>query len=240
RFHAEGNATTDASTSISWANDAVNGAVTLSRHASGGYDLLPDVAGQTVPGFRSFAGSLKATLFPGGPHSVTVAAQASDTRQQDEMGQSVLSGFQPLANNADRREHAHSAEHEGRWTRKIRVSESISRSQFENWSTLGDETTSYREKQTRVALQSSYVHGASGVLTFGVGGISEDVETQRIHNGEQSADAVFAFFEYQKVLADPIELIVSARYDRHEDYAARLSPKVAGIFRFSEALQARL
>lgn len=240
RFHAQGNATTDASASVSWANDVASAAMTSSRYASGGYDLLPGVAGQTVPGFRNYSGSLKATLFPNGPHTLSVDAMASDASQRDEIGQSVPPGFQPLSNDADRREYALSAKHDGRWSQKIRVTELFSRSQFEDWSTLGSETAAYRENQTRAELQATYVPGASSVLTMGVGGIAESVETPRVQAGRQSSKAAFVFAEYQRVLADPIEVIASARYDHHEDYAARLSPKLAGVFRFSDALQARL
>ncbi len=76
-------------------------------------------------------------------------------------------------------------------------------------------------------------------MTVGAGFVSETVEADRVIGRRQSSTAGFSYVQYQWTPTSRVNLVGSARYDAHTDYANRLSPKLSVLYRPIRSLHVR-
>ena len=76
----------------------------------------------------------------------------------------------------------------------------------------------------------------SHVLTFGGGFNFEHVKSLRIGANGIDADSKYALFQWDWIVNHDIDIIASARYDTHSDYADHFTPKFAASYRVWDGL----
>ena len=242
---AETHGTTDLTVQGEAGSDAVGARVLLNRFGSAGYDLRPDLPGRTTPAFDDYTAELKLRARParafGGRADLGLAVRGGTQRQRsvfalgdalyDDRGTRDEWSVTPtLRLRLADRLHLDGGLHAARFVTASRATARADGSAFD--ATDYDQTYAKAEA-TATALPTNRlaVYAGGGVIREGVGGDR--------YADARSALQGFGFVEAEWGPRRWLDLNTSARYDRHADYAPRLSPKLALLVRPAPGVRLR-
>ncbi|MHA7129677.1 TonB-dependent receptor plug domain-containing protein [Algoriphagus namhaensis] len=84
----------------------------------------------------------------------------------------------------------------------------------------------------RTELQTDFQADEENLVTLGLGQITETVEATR-YDGKNRFDAAYAFLQHQWNPGEKVNVVSGLRADLHSEYGGRLSPKVSAQYKFS-------
>lgn len=90
---------------------------------------------------------------------------------------------------------------------------------------------SFEQGFDKIEAQSNIIPGESHLITIGAGYSPESVEADRIAEGRREASLLYCYLQEDWLPYKDVNIIVSARYDSHSDYASRLSPGIAASWK---------
>ncbi len=211
------------------------------RFASAGYDLQPDVPGQTTPAFTDYTGEVRLDAEPADGLRLGLRAR---TAHRDQDGSFAL-GTTQYDEAGTRREWSLAPSVGYRFSTRLRATLDTYAAGFGTWlrtvdagaGTVFDETRfdqGYQKAEGRLTL----VPGTRAVLYTGGGLIRETVESDRYARAQATLQG-YGFAEFEWNASRLLDAVVSARFDRHSEFGQRFTPKVALLARPAKGVRLR-
>ncbi|MFN3597160.1 MAG: TonB-dependent receptor plug domain-containing protein [Rubricoccaceae bacterium] len=215
----------------------------VNRYGSPGYSARPDQQVLTIPVFADYAVETRARY---APRSGTEAALHVRAATQAQQGTAVLGGI-VYEEDADRTDLLLHPTLRHRLSPTLALEGGLYGARFQNRISATDERGNAEE--TRLLHDFGKAEGglvwtparplAGALAVYAGGGLQgERVAGDRYADARTSQQA-FGYAEAEWRPLPALDLVLSARYDAPSDYAARLTPKAAALYRVSPALRVR-
>ncbi len=221
----------------------------VNRYASGGYDLVPEEFGPTVPSFADWTADLRARADLG-PSRLSLGARVAALNQtgaanlleggvdvpHDDSGRRVDWSVHPeWAVPLSERVRLRATLYGARYTTETQY-----RRQSDGVLTSSDD---FDQRYAKAEAQLDALWSARHLTVVGAGAIDERLAGDRYAaeaGGEApNAQQVYAFAQHEWEPSRLVSVNASARVDAHTDYAARLTPKLSVLVRPADALRLR-
>lgn len=218
----------------------------MNRFSSLGYDFAPETIGQTVPEFTDYTLGGRFDVDLSDATQLNLSMRAGFEDQSDEVGLLESGTPQPFNSTAKRRDWNINPSLVHRWAQQYKLTVHLYGSRFLTDSQVRADDSNALESRSR--FDQSYakaegqldaVFGTQHLFSVGGGYIAESVEADRIAGARQNTGNVFAFVQHEWIPSNHLDLIVSARFDAHTDYAANLSPKAALLVKPNDTWRVR-
>lgn len=218
--------------------------LSLDRFASDGYDLNPDLPGQTGPAFVKQTVSSRWTSSLHDAVDINLSARFAHENLDSDQSivlNGIASAFQEQQRQTDwsvapemkwRIQPGHSLTLKG-YTTGFRTQSSVSIPDAES-------DSDFRQSLGRVEVQHDLVAGSFFILTSGAGLSRETVSADRIAGGHRSNQTAHAFSQQQFLLSESVHLVTSFRADHHTEYGWHMSPNAAVMFSAKNTMRFRL
>ncbi|MEM6645084.1 MAG: TonB-dependent receptor [Bacteroidota bacterium] len=224
----------------------VGARIYANRYDSDGYDFSPDGIGQTVPQFTDYTVGGRFDFDLSERTALTLSARHNWQDQNDEVGLLTNQVRVPFNNEAALRDWNITPTLTHRFASGAKLTTSLYASRYRTDSQTRDASTSALESRTqfdqtfnKAEAQLDLVLGTKHLLTMGGGLIGESVEADRVAGGSRTTQNVFAFAQHEWLPNELLDVVLSARFDAHTDFAANLSPKAAVLIKPNEGLRIR-
>lgn len=226
-------------------SERLSGRLLVDRFSSGGYDLAPDVFGETSPRFADYTADLRLHYAPADRTTLRLGARLAAESQdrafaaleggsevrQDETGSRLDWSLHPeLRHRFSGRLTGELSLYAARYASETRMTR-----RSDGVRTYTDD---FAQGYGKAEFQLQAVWNLRHLTTAGGGLITERLDGDR-YVEQPSARSGFGYVQHEWMPARRLDVNVSARFDAHEDYAARLSPKAAVLVRLSERLRLR-
>ncbi|GAB5519314.1 MAG: TonB-dependent receptor [Rhodothermales bacterium] len=216
------------------------------RYGSEGYDLSSEGIGQTVPRFADYTLGSRFDADLGERTYFTLSTRFNAQDQRDDVG--LLNGAELVAfdNEATLRDWSITPGLTHRFASGSKLTTSLYASRYRTDTQTRDATTAALESRAqfnqsfaKAEAQLDLIIGLQHLLTVGGGFIGEGVEADRVAGGSRATQNVFAYAQHEWLPNDWVDVVLSARFDAHTDFAANLSPKAALLLKPNEDLRIR-
>jgi outer membrane receptor for ferrienterochelin and colicins len=212
----------------------------FNRFSTDGFDLTPNVLGQTRPAYQSHTGQLKVERKIDDRWSVKLFSRFYDEGSDNVMGVIENDAIRPVDMIAHKQEANLNPTIIFKPSEKTLVTlrgmtsyfETNMLTRFQEDQTVLD-NQDFRQFYHRTELQTDLSINERSLFSFGAGHLIETVEATRFL-GNSRFDAGYAFVQYQWDPSDRINIVGGLRGDLHSQYGRRLSPKLSGLYRFSD------
>ncbi len=216
----------------------------VNRHASAGYDLDPSTIAQTGPAFTDYTvqGRLQSRL--SGGTTLALATRANVQNQETALVASIDGTETQLQEQTNQMDWSLAPSITQRLGASYLLTGRIDISRFTNTN------ESRRELNDELYVEADYAHlradgeavlegypFAAHYVMAGAGYTKETVDADRIEGDRQT---FFGFVQDEWKPTDRLDVVLSARFDAPSDYAPRLSPKAAALYRLRDAWRIRL
>jgi len=216
----------------------VGARIYANRYDSDGYDFSPDGIGQTVSPFTDYTVGGRLDVDLTDRTELKLSARHNWQDQRDEVGLLSNEVRVPFDNEATLRDWNITPMVTHRFASGSKLTTSLYASRYRTDTQIRDVTTSALESRTqfdqtfnKAEAKLDLVLGTQHLLTVGGGAIGESVEADRVTGGSRSTQHVFAFAQHEWLFSERLDVIASARFDAHTDFAPVLSPKAAVLFK---------
>jgi outer membrane receptor for ferrienterochelin and colicins len=222
----------------------------LDRYGSDGYDLDPAAYGPTAPAFSDWTGDLRARFEPSATTrarlGVRLARQDQQSRLEIDEGGAAPTRMDDAGQRTEWSVHP---EIEQRLGSRLRLRGTLYGAGYATetrYTRQADGSVYYEDdfdqRLGRAETQLDGLWSAHHRTAVGVGGQVEALVSTRYEGtGGARPRALhgWAYAQHEWMPSRLLEVTASARFDRHEDYAPRLSPKLAVLVRPVERVRLR-
>lgn len=247
------NLTAEGETAGEWRGGRAGVRVLLDRYATNGYDLDPDLFGNTAPAVGENTIDVRSTLGLGDRTTFTLGGRATTGSLDQSYGFTdavgVLSPIDQTEARLDWSVHPQ-LRHTFRPVRGVglaaRVSAYASGYRLETDvvnRTTGENTfdDTFDQRLTKAEGQVSALWSTTNRTLVGAGGFRDGIGGNRYGDGPSPTQStVYAFAQHDWEPSRLLALNVSARLDDQSSVGARVTPKVAVLIRPTETLRTRL
>ena len=236
--------TTDVSATLEAGGERVGLKGLINRYSSSGYDLLPELFGPTTPSFTDYTTDLRAYYKPGERTSLTLGARFA---VQDQKSAFALENEQiPHSQTEDQIDWSVHPELRHRFSSTIEATGTFYTARFSTETEQRNQEDgtqfffdSFEQHYNKAELQTNAFWNARHLTVFGGGVVWETLEGERYDDFTPEAQSHFFFVQHEWLPGEKLNVNVSARYDAHEDYASRVSPKLSLLLRPTDRLRFR-
>lgn len=212
------------------------------RYQSGGYDLNPETAGNTVSPFLNHTASGRLTTAFGARLKLSVSGRFFSEQQDNAFS---LTDQRMVTGEGTVREYTVNPTLTHQVSEKWKLTYRYYRTGYQT-------TTGLSYQDTREAYDESYFRQTFNraevvtertlqnrhFLTVGAGFIGERVEATR-YPGRQQFTTRYGFAQFEWVPTQRFTLIAGGRFDAHSQYAAQLSPKLSARYELNQTVALR-
>lgn len=208
------------------------------RFSSKGYDLNPDVEGQTVNPFRNY--TLNGRLFYDFNDKLSLFTSARYYDQSQEADLNV---------NDDRFE---GNTEEKEWNAHLRLDYQLSdklEMEYEFYYTnylaeerlaspISDEVlsdTNFDQRLLRPEVRANYAFAKAGTVTAGVGYQYDELDRTFFDN-KVNFNSQYIYSQWDVNPTEDFNIIAGARFDNHSEYSNQFSPKLAIRYKLNDAI----
>ncbi|RDY59258.1 TonB-dependent receptor plug domain-containing protein [Flagellimonas nanhaiensis] len=200
------------------------------RLSTDGYDLAPDLAGQTInPSFNyTFNGRLfyevapKLNIFGSGRYFLQEFDVSPNVSEENDLNLQVR-----IDHNPTEKTNLH---YELYFTKYTTTEQSLdpitNESLFEN---------DFDQTLLRPEIRFNHAFTTSSTLTLGAGYNFEHLE-RSLFAGEVSFESQYAFAQYDFKPIEALNIIAGGRFDHHSEYNSQFSPKISARYQLSKNL----
>lgn len=236
--------TRDLNARLSGGRGAWTSSASYNHVETDGYDLSPDVAGNTGPGYISRTGNVELDFDPTANWSARVTGRMARTRRADTIGFNE-NGVQFTFEEDDLQEDVSlSPSITIRPTPSHRVQIQGHATTYRTRSALTDDAgsslTRFRQGMQRAEVMYDFLGSRSQLVTGGTGYTRETVRADRILGDSRSMRTFHAFVQHQWLPESRVSTTVSGRLDVHSEYGVHGSPKAAVQVNPSERVRFQL
>lgn len=237
--------TTSVTTTIETGSERYGVRALFDRYASSGYDLVPSSFGPTAPGFTDYTMNLGVRLEPTDRlkmHLDTRLGLADQAGSFALVEDEIEAPYSQLENRVDWSLHPSL---QFRLSRHLQMDASVYAARYQTETLMERESDGYPyyqdefdQRYGKAELQATTLWNSQHLSVFGVGVVAERLAGNR-YTDQLKAQSGFTFVQHEWMPSRLLEVNLSARFDAHTDYAARLSPKVAVLMRPMSWLRVR-
>lgn len=211
----------------------------LNHFRTDGFDLTPDVAGNTQAPFQASTGQVKLGKKSGKwefrLYSRMYREDSEDVLQISENGTGRLADLTSERRDLNLNPTVVYRPNE-HWQMTLRSmtslfeTRSVTEMQEDGWVVDGQD---FRQQYHRTEFQLDRQLGNDQLLTLGMGHLLETVDATRYEDLNRF-DAGYLFLQHQWDPTDRWNIVTGVRGDLHSQYGERISPKVSGMYKLSE------
>ena len=239
------NQTSDISGNMSFRKNKIGFSVFGNRYATAGYDLTPELFGQTVTPFQNYTIQPKLSIFFSDKTKLSVSSRYFVESQRSAFNIGTNDKLNVVSGDGSVKDFSFNPSLTHKFNDKIKLTARFYTTRYQTNSSLKYEKdnkiydeTYFVQNFQRPEIQTDVVLNEKNLLTFGTGIILESVEATRYDNLKRfSTKYVFAQYEYFPT--NKLHFIVGSRYDAHSAYRNQLSPKLSASYQLSKKITLR-
>lgn len=207
------------------------------RFSSEGYDLNPDVEGQTVNPFENY--TVNGRIYYDFNEKLSLFTSARFYDQVQDAG-FTFNDVQFEGDSKEREWNAH-ARLDQKWNDKFSTAYELYHTNYTANERLADpisddvlSDSDFDQKLLRPEIRSSYVFEKAGTLTAGVG-FQYDQLDRTFFDETVSFNSQYIYAQYDFNPIERLNVIAGARFDNHSEYSNQFSPKLAMRYKLTDA-----
>lgn len=214
------------------------------RFSSEGYDLNPDVIGQTVNPFESYTLNGRFYYDFNDVLSLFTSGRYYNQLQEADI---VVNDISFEGDTKEQEWNAH-ARLDQKWSNKLELSYELYYTSYTASELLADPLsddvlfdTDFNQKLLRPEIRFNYAFAKketglhTGTLTAGIG-YQYDVLDRTFFENQVAFNSQYAYAQYDVNFNDNLNIIAGGRFDNHSEYSNQFSPKIALRYELSEAI----
>lgn len=212
------------------------------RYQSGGYDLSPETAGNTVSPFLNHTLSGRLTTAFGRRLKLSVSGRYFAEQQDNAFS---LTDQRVVAGEGTVREYTLNPVLTQQVSDRWKLTYRYYRTGYQTTTGLAYQDTReayddsyFRQTFNRAEVVTEHTIRNRHFLTVGAGFIGEGVEATR-YPGQQQFTTRYGFAQVEWVPTQRFTLIAGGRFDAHSQYAAQFSPKLSARYELSQTVALR-
>lgn len=211
-----------------------------------GFDLTPDVVGQTQNPYQGQTAQMKVRGQLSDKFELSLFGRGyiESARAEMEVNSSSPESSQIVTENSLRDWNFNPTlrfKPNENWLFSLRGMSSwyatLADSRYENNGENFD-FQNFNQFYHRTELQTDYQANEKNLFTLGLGQITETVEATR-YKGKNRFDAGYLFLQHQWNPSQKVNVVSGLRADLHSEYGGRISPKISAQYKFSKAFSAQ-
>jgi outer membrane receptor for ferrienterochelin and colicins len=213
----------------------------MDHYRTGGYDLTPDVYGPTAPALRDYTADALLQWDIGRRSHLSLSGRWHQQQRQSAFALQGL-GYDEQHHQTD---YSLNPRFALQVTRRLRLEASGYASSYTTRTHMtrqGDGALYYQDRfeqaYRKLELRTQHLLTDHQLLTLGSGIIQEALQGDR-YTHRITAHSGFVLMQHEWALRPWVEIISGFRFDAHSDYKARLSPRLAVLFRPSDRYRLR-
>lgn len=208
------------------------------RFSSEGYDLNPDVAGQTVNPFRNY--TLNGRFFYDFNDK---ASLFTSTRFYDQLQEAGLNVNEDrFEGNTEEKEWNTHLRLDYQWSDKFEMEYEFYYTSYlaeeRLASPISNEVLSdsdFDQRLLRPEIRANYTFAKAGTLTAGVGYQYDELD-RTFFDDAVNFNSQYIYSQWDVNPTDDLNIIAGARFDNHSEYSNQFSPKLAMRYQIHEAI----
>ncbi|AQG79817.1 TonB-dependent receptor plug domain-containing protein [Spirosoma montaniterrae] len=241
------NQTSDLSGDVSLKQGKVGLYAFGNRLSSAGFDLTPDVTGQTVSPFVNYTGSGRITADLSSRWKLNVSGRYFTERQDNRLAlpdSRIVTGPGRISDVNLNPTLMHRPTDAWKLTYRFyhTTYQTNTDLAYEGAIKPGEnrlyDSQFFRQTFNRPEVQVDHYIRQKHILTLGAGYIAESVEATR-YTQTQRFGTRYGFFQYEWLPTTRLNLIAGGRVDVHSQYAGQFSPKLSGRYELTRSLALR-
>jgi len=236
--------TTDFAASLTASSDRAGIKALFNRYSSSGYDLNPDTFGSTTPSFVDYTADVRAHWDIEDRTKITLGGRLAWQDQDADFALiNTPDPYKQTENQIDWNLHS---ELSLRFSSQIETivtlysatfsTETEQRNQVDQTQLFFDSIDQFYNK---AEIQTNAYWSANHLTVAGAGFIEESLNGERYDGFKPNASSQFIYIQHEWLPSPSLDINVSGRFDAHESYASRLSPKLSLLYRPSSRLRFR-
>ncbi|MCI0708383.1 MAG: TonB-dependent receptor [Ignavibacteriae bacterium] len=235
----------DLNATAEFSNDNVGAVVFVDRKRFGGYNLTNSVSPTVAPA-TDYTFNPKLYYSPTEHLHFSIASRYYTSLQESNASVTENSSQLLLDNRSWLSDWSVTPGITYHITPELKLAGKVHATSYQTQQTLEYQTggeysrSTFNQSYVKEELQLDALIHEQHIMTAGVGYIQESVEAERISGGKRNSRSLIAFAQEEWMPSSVFDIIASARYDAHSDYASRLSPKIAALVKPYEWLHVRL
>lgn len=208
------------------------------RFSSDGYDLNPEVEGQTVNPFENY--TLNGRVFYDFNDNLSLFSSLRFYEQTQEAGFTFDDTF--FEGNTEEQEWNAHLRLDHKWNDKFDVDYEL---YYTNYtanerltSPISNEVLSdsgFDQKLLRPEARGNYTFAKAGTLTVGIGFQYDELD-RTFFDDKVSFNSQYVYAQYDINPIEKLNIIVGGRFDNHSEYSNQFSPKLAVRYKLSDAI----
>ena len=228
--------TADFTASLSAASTRVGFKALLNRFSSSGYDLTPETLGSTAPSFIDYTADLRAHWDVTDRTRLTLGSRYAWQDQNSAFA--ITDASQLYDQQESQTDWSLHPEIRHRFSNHIETTGTFYIAKF---STQTEQLNQADQSQlfydsidqnfNKVELQNNAFWNAKHLTVVGGGLIQESLEGERYEGLKPKASSQFVFLQHEWLPIASLDINISGRFDAHENYASRFSPKLSVLYR---------
>lgn len=210
----------------------------INRFSSEGYDLNPEVAGQTVNPFENY--TINGRVFYDFTDHLSLFTSTRFYDQKQEAGLTV-NEVQFEGDSKEREWNAH-ARLDHTWNKKLRTAYELYYTNYRAKERLEDpimndvlSDSDFDQKLLRPEIRGNHSFAKSGTLTLGLG-LQYDALDRTFFDEKVSFNSQYAYAQLDFNPLQKLNVIAGGRFDNHSEYSNQFSPKLAFRYEITPSL----
>lgn len=208
------------------------------RFSSDGYDLNPDVAGQTVNPFYNY--TLNGRLYYDLNDQLSLFSSTRFYNQVQEAGFTASdTSFEGESNEQEWNAHARM---DHKWNDQLTTAYEFYFTNYRANELLVDpisddilSDSDFNQTLLRPEVRGNYTFTNAGTLTAGIG-MQYDALDRTFFDTSVSFNSQYVYAQYDANPTEDLNIIVGGRFDNHSEYNNQLSPKLAVRYQLTNDL----
>lgn len=207
------------------------------RFSSEGYDLNPDVEGQTVNPFENY--TVNGRIYYDFNDKLSMFTSARFYDQVQDAG-FTFNDVQFEGDSKESEWNAH-AMLDQKWNEKLTTAYELYYTNYTANERLADpisddvlSDSDFDQKLFRPEIRGSYAFAKAGTVTAGVG-LQYDELDRTFFDETVSFNSQYAYAQYDVNPTERLNVIAGARFDNHSEYSNQFSPKLAMRYKLTDA-----
>lgn len=208
------------------------------RFSSEGYDLNPDVEGQTVNPFENY--TINGRIYYDFNDKLSLFTSTRFYNQVQDAG-FTLNDVQFEGDSKEQEWNAH-ARLDQKWNDKFTTNYELYYTNYKANERLADpisedvlSDSDFDQKLLRPEIRGSYTFAKAGTVTAGVGFQYEELD-RTFFDETVSFNSQYVYAQYDVNPIERLNVIAGARFDNHSEYSNQFSPKLAMRYKLTDAL----
>ena len=216
------------------------------RYSSSGYDLTPERYGPTTPEFTDYTADVRAHLDAGDRTKFTLGARLAVQDQHSGFALSENAGKIPHTQEDDQFDWSLHPQIRQRFSSRLEATGTFYLAHFSTETRQTNEinrsllfTDGIDQNYRKAEVQTNVYWNTRHLTVFGSGLVWESLGGERYSTFQPDTRSQFVFAQHEWAPSRLFDINVSARFDAHEDYASRISPKFSLLVRPTDDLRLR-